>query len=127
MDAAENTALSDDGEPVDHDYQYYNAKEMIEIPQFGTLTTEPPIELNEIEAAKPKPVPQKEIILTDSKKFGVPVNTTLSSVIPYTNVYDRGIKNNQFFNRKYVPYTHFCFHFSSSRSNPINKMVRSSQ
>lgn len=93
MDAAENTALSDDGDPVDHDFSYYNAKEMIEVPQFGLPVTEAPIELNEIEAAKPKPIPPKEIILIDSKKFGGPVNTTLSAVIPFTNVYDRGKVN----------------------------------
>lgn len=89
MDAAENTALSDDSEPVDKDYTYYNAKEMNEVPLIAVPTTEAPPE-TEIESLREKPRPQRDIILTDNKKFGGPVNTTLSSVIPYTNVYDRG-------------------------------------
>lgn len=100
MDAAENTALSDDGDTVDQEYSYYNAKDMVEIPPYEMPPTEAPMEISELEEYNNQGqthIPPREILLIDNKKFGGPVNTTLSSVIPYTNVYDRGKKANASF------------------------------
>ncbi|KAL9902927.1 voltage-dependent calcium channel subunit alpha-2/delta-3 isoform X2 [Glossina fuscipes] len=85
MDAAENTALTND--EADKFFSYYNAKDMIE--PHEPMPTEPPRELDD--AGGPKIwVPPKRIVLTPKAEFfDTPVNLTVSSVHIPTNVYDR--------------------------------------
>lgn len=90
MDAAENTAMSHQDDPVIRDFQYYNSKDMLE-----PFEKPPPNDTNRalddrtIEAVD---VPPSYITLTPNPHFfNVPVNTSLSSVHIPTNVFDRCI------------------------------------
>ncbi|XP_059614107.1 voltage-dependent calcium channel subunit alpha-2/delta-3 isoform X2 [Phlebotomus argentipes] len=90
MDAAENMALSYEHKEADQDFQYYNAKEMIE-PGEAPPTADPR-DLDDNGEPK-KLIPPKEISLTPEPHFfNVRVNTNYSSVHVPTNVYDRSIE-----------------------------------
>ncbi|XP_055687320.1 voltage-dependent calcium channel subunit alpha-2/delta-3 isoform X1 [Lutzomyia longipalpis] len=90
MDAAENMALSFEHSEANFDFQYYNAKEMIE-PGEAPPTADPR-ELDDDGEPK-KLIPPKEIVLTpDPHFFNERVNTNHSSVHVPTNVFDRSLE-----------------------------------
>lgn len=88
MDAAENTAMSHQDDPVIPDFQYYNAKEMLEpgdIPP--TKNTNRALEDRSL---IPVNVPPSYLTLVPSKHFyNNSVNTSMSCVHVPTNVFDR--------------------------------------
>lgn len=88
MDAAENTAMSHQNDPVNITFQYYNSKEMLE-----PFATSPPNITRSLDdrSIVPPYVPPSTIVLKPSSHFfDVPVNISKSSVHVPTNVYDRG-------------------------------------
>lgn len=90
MDAAENTAMSHQDDPVIRNFKYYNAKEMLDvydIPPNITITRS----LDD-RSLKPVEVPLSIITLkANSHFYGIEVNTSLSSVHIPTNVFDRSM------------------------------------
>lgn len=90
MDAAENTAMSHQDDPVIPDFQYYNAKDMLE-----PFELPPPNITNralEDRSLIPVVVPPSYLTLVPSPHFyNIPINTSMSCVHMPTNVFDRGI------------------------------------
>lgn len=90
MDAAENTAMSHQDDPVIRNFKYYNAKEML-----GQYDNPPNITITrslDDRSLKPVEVPLSVITLeANSHFYGIEVNTSLSSVHIPTNVFDRSM------------------------------------
>lgn len=89
MDAAENTAMSHQDDPVIRNFKYFNAKDMLEPgePLPPNITTR----ALEDRSIKPVDVEPSYIVLKPNKHFfDSHVNTTMSSVHIPTNVFDRG-------------------------------------
>jgi voltage-dependent calcium channel alpha-2/delta-3 len=86
MEIAENSALSESDKPVESDYRYYNAIEIIEpadVPEKAVLEFDE--NGNQIE-----PVPPETMILTENQNFfNLKVNLSHSVVQVPTSVYDR--------------------------------------
>lgn len=88
MDAAENTAMSHQDDPVIPAFKYYNAKDML------TPDETPPPNLTarslDDRSLKPVKVEPSYIVLKPNENFfDIEVNTSMSSVHIPTNVFDR--------------------------------------
>lgn len=120
MDAAENTAMSHQDDPVIPDFQYYNAKEMLE-----PFELPPPNITNRAlddRSLIPVDVPPSYLTLVPSKHFNdIKINTSMSCVHIPTNVFDRCMYHHLKFLNFYMENPIF---FCSRRSFKSYTMVR---
>lgn len=87
MDAAENAAMSHQGDGINKEFQFYNAKEILNLTE--ELPTPKKKELDD-RSLDPPCVPPLRVELKENPHFfNTLVNTSISSVHVPTNVYAR--------------------------------------